>query len=81
MSLDLSADKLTLPQHFSVFRVCISLARQRHFCILVPCHDAALNLFPVCEGVCHAKAISAPCLIAASLCLVSTGDFVMQCTW
>ena len=49
-----------------------------HFCAL-SFHVAPLNLFPVCVGICHAKAISAPCLIAVSF--VPTGDFVMQCTW
>ncbi len=37
---------------------------------------APLSFFTVCVGMCHAKAISAPCLIAASLCLVSTGDLL-----
>jgi len=72
-----SADKLTLPQQLIVFHVCISLACQTHFCILVPCYVAPLNLFPVCEDICHAKAISAPDCCKPLSCL--NRRFVVHC--
>lgn len=79
MSLDLSADKLSCHNSL-LWSMCASVCHARGISAFLCLITSHVWTFSQCVGVCHAKAFSVPCLIAASLYLVSTGGFVMQCT-
>lgn len=78
-SLDLSADKLSCHNSL-LWSMCASVCHARGISAFLCLITSHVWTFSQCVGVCHAKAFSVPCLIAASLYLVSTGGFVMQCT-